>query len=67
VDQAVLLQRPQVVVDLLARRTDRRRDRRGRPRLGEGRQDAGAERVEHRHGRCGFVDHLEVEHTDSLN
>ena len=61
-DQAVGLQRAQVVVDLLAGQADLPGQRRGRAGLGERGQQARAQRVQRRRRGGGFVDDVHVEH-----
>ena len=61
-DEAVGLERAQVVVDLLAREPEALGERRGRRRLGQLGQQARTHRVEGHHRGGRVVDHLDVDH-----
>ena len=60
--QAVALQRPQVVVRLLAGQPDARRERAGGPGLGQLGEQAGPDRIQRRLGGGGVVDDGDVVH-----
>ena len=60
--QAVALERPQVVVRLLAGEPDARRERAGGPGLGQLGEQAGADRIQRRLGGGGVVDDGDVVH-----
>jgi hypothetical protein len=59
-DETVRLERAEVVVHLLAREPDARRERRRRAGLRQLGQEARANRIERHHRRGGIIDDFEV-------
>ena len=64
--QPVVLQRPQVIVDLLPRQADRRGQHGRRPRLGQLSQQACPGRLQGGRRRRRVIDHRYVDHEPSL-